>query len=56
MPTWMVENQKDAKNLQVVLPKLAPPESPIYAVMPYYKELGLKQRAMIEFLKEKLKK
>ena len=55
MPTWMVSNQKDAKDLQVILPQLAPVESPIYAVMPYYKELGLKQRAMIDFLKNKLK-
>lgn len=55
MPTWMVDNQKDAKNLQAILPDFSPLESLIYAVMPYYKELGLKQRAMIEFLKSKLK-
>ena len=54
MPTWMVKDQKDAKNLEVVLPKLSPKESPIFAVMAHYKELGLKQRVMIEFLKKKL--
>lgn len=55
MPTWMVDNQKDAKDLQIVLPKYSPIGTPIYAVMPYYKELGLKQRAMIDFLKKNLK-
>jgi DNA-binding transcriptional LysR family regulator len=53
MPTGMIEKQRNAKDLQMILRTFHPDETPIYAVMPYYKKLGLKQRAMIELFKRK---
>lgn len=54
MPTWMVEDLPEARELQMILPKYHPEATPIYAVTTFQKELGLKQRSLIEFLQKKL--
>lgn len=55
MPTWMVEGRDEANDMQMVLAKHHPAATPIYVVTPFEKELGVKQRAVVEFLKENLK-
>ena len=56
LPTWMVENTSQHNLAAAVLTKHAPPSSPIYVVISERKELSLKQRAIIEFFKEKFEK
>lgn len=53
LPTWMVENTPDAQAAECILQKFAPPPSPVYIVTPDRRELSLKQRAVIDFFKEK---
>lgn len=55
MPTWMIEGREEAKHMQVVLEKHSPIATPIYVVMTFEKELGVKQRAVVEFLKDMLR-
>lgn len=55
MPTWMVDGRDEAKEMQMVLGKHYPEATPIFAVTPFQKELGVKQRAVVEFLREVLK-
>lgn len=56
LPTWMIENTSQENLASSLLLKHAPPASPIYAVVSERKELSSKQRAVIEFFKEKFDK
>lgn len=53
LPTWMVVNTPQEKLAEVILSKFAPPPSPIYMVTAERRELSVKQRAVVDFFKNK---
>jgi len=52
LPTWMIEDYQDTKNVRSLLEKYSPLPSPIYAVTSNTRGLTAKQRVVIDYFKK----